>query len=87
MKIKYPLSQNTFDEKEINSIKHVINTGNFTMGKYCKKFESHIQKYLSVKQAIFVNSGSSANLLALSAIKEISATFEKDRISRICKNP
>ena len=39
-----------------------------TMGY--KKFEAEFAKYLGVKNAIYVNSGSSANLLAFSAIKD-----------------
>ena len=40
------------------------------MGKKTKKFEKKFAKYLNVKHAINVNSGSSANLLAFSAIQD-----------------
>ena len=39
-----------------------------TMGSKVKKFEKQFAKYIGVKYAIMVNSGSSANLLALSIL-------------------
>ena len=35
-----------------------------TYGKYSKQFEKKFSEYLGVKYSLFVNSGSSANLLA-----------------------
>ncbi|MBP5531783.1 MAG: lipopolysaccharide biosynthesis protein RfbH, partial [Lentisphaeria bacterium] len=39
-----------------------------TYGRYSKDFELRLAEYLGVKYALFVNSGSSANLLAFSAL-------------------
>ena len=39
-----------------------------TDGKYCDEFSSGLSKYLKVKHSILTNSGSSANLLAVSAL-------------------
>ena len=39
-----------------------------TAGRYADKFESEFRKYLGLKHACLVNSGSSANLLALTAL-------------------
>jgi CDP-4-dehydro-6-deoxyglucose reductase, E1 len=39
-----------------------------TSGEYSKKLESRIEKYLNVKHSLLTNSGSSANLLAVSAL-------------------
>ena len=39
-----------------------------TAGKYAKMFESQLAKYLGVRKTMLTNSGSSANLLALSAL-------------------
>jgi CDP-4-dehydro-6-deoxyglucose reductase, E1 len=50
-----------------------------TMGKKVKKFETMFAKYVGVKYAIMVNSGSSANLLALS-------TLSNPMINKIKKN-
>lgn len=39
-----------------------------TSGRFCKEFESEFAKLLEVKYALLTNSGSSANLLAISAL-------------------
>ena len=38
-----------------------------TAGDFTETFEKKLSKYLGIRHALFVNSGSSANLLALSA--------------------
>lgn len=40
-----------------------------TSGRFTEEFEKSISKYLNIRHTLFVNSGSSANLLALSALK------------------
>jgi CDP-6-deoxy-D-xylo-4-hexulose-3-dehydrase len=42
--------------------------GWFTAGRFTKSFESNLAKYVGTRSATFVNSGSSANLVALSAL-------------------
>jgi CDP-6-deoxy-D-xylo-4-hexulose-3-dehydrase len=42
--------------------------GWFTAGRFTTDFESGLAKYVGVRSALFVNSGSSANLVALSAL-------------------
>lgn len=61
---KIPLNAPTFDELEINAAKAVLDSGFLTMGARCLDFESAFEKQLATNNAIFVNSGSSANLLA-----------------------
>lgn len=39
-----------------------------TSGRYCEEFEKKLAKYLGTKYAVLTNSGSSANLLAISAL-------------------
>ena len=46
----------------------VLRSSFVTMGRRCAEFEETFANYLGVKNAIFVNSGSSANLLALFAL-------------------
>ena len=41
-----------------------------TAGEYTKSFEKSISKFLGNRHTLFVNSGSSANLLAISAVKK-----------------
>jgi CDP-6-deoxy-D-xylo-4-hexulose-3-dehydrase len=46
----------------------VLESGNLTMGKEVKNFETKMSNYLGVKHFIMVNSGSSANLLMIEAL-------------------
>ena len=64
----YPLSVNTWDDKEIEAINLVTMSQNFTMGKNVKEFESRFAEYIGSKYAIMVNSGSSANLLMIASL-------------------
>ncbi len=57
-----------FDEKEMS---YLIESGLefwLTSGDYTAKFEQKLAEYIGVKESVFVNSGSSANLLALTAL-------------------
>ena len=67
-KVTIPLNKNTIGQIEIDRVMDVMNSGYFTLGKECFKFEEEFAKYMGVKNAIFVNSGSSANLLAFFAL-------------------
>lgn len=60
-----PVSGKVFDEEEINNAIKVAKDGWWTEGEFAKQFESDFKKYLGVKYVSLVNSGSSANLLAL----------------------
>jgi CDP-6-deoxy-D-xylo-4-hexulose-3-dehydrase len=66
--IKVPLNASTFGEDEINAAIAVLRNGQVTMAGKCLEFEEKFAKHLGVKNAIFVNSGSSANLLAFFAL-------------------
>lgn len=68
MKIKYPLSNDTWDNKEIEAINRVIASNHFTMGKEVASYEKSFAKKFGSKYAVMSNSGSSANLLAVSAL-------------------
>lgn len=50
--------------EEIEAAKAVLDSGFMTMGRHCREFEAAFARYLGVKHAVMVNSGSSANLLA-----------------------
>ena len=56
------------DEKEINEIQRVIISNHFSMSDEVKQYEIAFAKKVGIKYAIMVNSGSSANLLAISAL-------------------
>jgi len=66
--MQYPLASTTWDEKEKNAILEVIKSGMFTMGTKVKEFETNFANYFGSKYAIMVNSGSSANLIAIAAL-------------------
>ena len=66
--MNYKLSDDTWDKSELKAINEVINSNHFTMGEKTKAFEEKFAKYFGSKYAIMVNSGSSANLLAIAAL-------------------
>ena len=65
---KYQLSPNSFSDGDIKKGIQVLASKKITMGSKTKKFEAQFAKYIGSKYAIMVNSGSSANLLALFAL-------------------
>jgi CDP-6-deoxy-D-xylo-4-hexulose-3-dehydrase len=66
--IKYPLASSTWDEKEIEAINGVIAKDMYTMGEGVKQFEADFSNFVNSKYAVMVNSGSSANLIAVAAM-------------------
>jgi len=66
--MKVPLNASTFDNSEINAAIEVLKSGFVTMGDRCFRFEDEFAKYMNSGNAVFVNSGSSANLLAFFAL-------------------
>ena len=64
----YPLLEDAFFEEDIFSAIEVLLSKKLTMGKITKKFEKRFCKFIGSKYAVMVNSGSSANLLALSSM-------------------
>jgi CDP-4-dehydro-6-deoxyglucose reductase, E1 len=66
--MRVPLASSGLRKSDINAVMRVLDSGNLTMGKEVKNFESKMSKYLGVKHFIMVNSGSSANLLMIEAL-------------------
>jgi len=66
---KYPLATTTWDDAEISAMHSVIDSRNFTMGSRVAEFEGQFADFFGTNHAIMSNSGSSANLLALGAIR------------------
>lgn len=66
--IQVPLNASTFGDDEINEAIAVLRSGRITMGARCLAFEEAFADYMNTKNAVFVNSGSSANLLAFFAM-------------------
>ena len=67
-KSKIPLAFPPYDAKEVCEALDSMLKLKTTMGNKVRKFESSFAKYTGTKYGIMVNSGSSANLLALSIL-------------------
>ena len=66
--MKYPLACNTWDEREVEAIHKVIESGRYTMGSKVEEFENKFAEKMGVKHAVMTNSGSSANLIMMAAL-------------------
>lgn len=63
-----PVSGKVFDEQEFIMMTKAVMDGWWTEGKYAKEFEQNLSQYLGLAHCSAANSGSSANLLAISAL-------------------
>jgi len=61
-------------------IKFVENAKQLSSGKECEKFEKKLAKYQGRKQAIFLNSGSSANLAIIQALLNLNMLKRGDLV-------
>lgn len=66
--MEYKLSDDTWDDEEIEAIYRVIKSTRFTMGKEVSEYEKRFAEKVGSKYAVMSNSGSSANLLAMAAL-------------------
>ncbi|KFM22210.1 Lipopolysaccharide biosynthesis protein RfbH [Marine Group I thaumarchaeote SCGC AAA799-B03] len=79
-KYSIPLAQPTFDNLDYEQGIKTFLSGNFTMGKKVQEFEKKFAKYLGLNDSgVMLNSGSSANLVALSVLKNLE---DKDRLKQ-----
>ncbi len=65
---RVPLSIPGYGEEEVCEALDALLSGDVTMGARVRRFEVSFADYIGVKHAIMVNSGSSANLIALSIL-------------------
>ena len=63
-----PVSGKKIDQEEIIAITEAALDGWWTSGRFTSQFERQLADFVGVRSSLFVNSGSSANLLALSAL-------------------
>ena len=63
-----PVSGKVLDPNDIASLVDASLDGWLTAGRFHEDFERGLAKYVGARSALFVNSGSSANLVALSAL-------------------
>ena len=71
MQFSHPLMHNNFTKADMNAAIRLFKQKGkiLTQSKYVKKFEKEWSKWLGVKYSVFVNSGSSANLLTMTVLK------------------
>lgn len=70
----YDLAASTWGPEELAAIERVVAEGRFTMGPQVAAFEEAFARYHNSRHAVMVNSGSSANLIAVAAL-----FYKKDR--------
>jgi len=63
-----PVSGKVLDSKDFSSLVGAALDGWLTYGEHAENFERALAQYVGVRGALLVNSGSSANLVALSAL-------------------
>ena len=78
----HPLMYNNFKKQDFSEVIKLLKSENpkLTQGKNVNNFEKRWSKWLGVKYSVFVNSGSSANLISISALKLINKNKNKDQI-------
>jgi hypothetical protein len=64
----YDLASTTWGDEELDAIQRVIDSDRFTMGDHVRRFEEAFASHFGMKHAVMVNSGSSANLVAVAAL-------------------
>jgi len=75
------LSENTISKDDINRLIEWLSTNpKLTMGDVTTDFEERFAKWIGAKYAIFVNSGSSANLLMLYSLIETGKLKAGDKV-------
>ena len=67
-KTRIPHAEKVFDENELINLVDASLDGWWTEGRFAKEFEREFSKYLGVRYVSLVNSGSSANLVALASL-------------------
>ena len=75
----YPLVDNPYRKKDINKAIKVLKSFKITSGKNTINFQNSFKKKIKVNNALMVNSGSSANLLALQCLIN---PYRKKRLKR-----
>jgi CDP-6-deoxy-D-xylo-4-hexulose-3-dehydrase len=66
--LSYPLTPPNLDLEEREALRRVIDGGRFTMGTGVAEFERRFAERFGARYALLVNSGSSANLVAVASL-------------------
>ena len=75
MSLNWPLMENNITREDLDTLIEFLQ-GNpiLTQSENVREFEREWSKWVGVKYSIFVNSGSSANLISLAALKQVSGS-------------
>lgn len=65
----FPLATSSWDQREYDAIQRVVASGSFSMGQEVARFEQQFAALVGSPYALMVNSGSSANLLFVAALR------------------
>lgn len=77
----WPLQENVLIERDIHELTNYIKTAKrFTQFEMVRQFEENFSAWEGVKYSVYVNSGSSANLILINALKEIHGWTSKSEI-------
>ncbi|MBY0456664.1 MAG: DegT/DnrJ/EryC1/StrS aminotransferase family protein [Gemmataceae bacterium] len=72
-RLNWPLMKNNIAREDLNAVIDLLQQDDpvLTQSKHVRAFEEEWSRWLGVKHSVFVNSGSSANLVTLAALKEL----------------
>ena len=77
----WPLMKDIITEEDKDQMVDFIrSTNRFTNGVKCREFEETWSKWLGCKHSLFVSSGSTANYLLISAMKELYGLKDGDKV-------
>jgi len=69
MRPLYPLATSSWDHDEYNAIQRVVESNQFSMANQVADYETRFAAAFGSRHAVMVNSGSSANLLMIAALR------------------
>lgn len=69
MSKQFPLATSSWDDAEYRAMQDVIASGQFSMGPKVRTCEERFAAYTGTRYAVMCNSGSSANLLMIAALR------------------
>ena len=78
--MKYPLAYDNWSSKEVDVVTKLLKKRNLTLGKNVESFEKNFAAYHSMKYAVMVNSGSSANHLIFSTLNILNLLKKNDEV-------
>ncbi|SNT76252.1 DegT/DnrJ/EryC1/StrS family aminotransferase [Paracoccus seriniphilus] len=69
MTVRFPLATSSWDDAELAALQRVIASDRYSMGQEVARFEREFAAYTGSRFAVMVNSGSSANLVMVAALR------------------